>query len=130
MALLKLFLILLRQLLVLHVYVMISNVGNTAAEGRPLASHMNLCTLLTKKGDIATLLEYPQSPLFNLAEGVSFPDVRWSGEFGTWRPTHESKVPVTLSHLDTLSNCCSLRLRAPEFFKFVSSSAGFPSNVM
>lgn len=53
-------------------YVVLGDVGKTI-EGRALLSEtMNLCSPLENERDISTLLEYLQSPLFNLAEG-SYP---------------------------------------------------------
>jgi lysosomal Pro-X carboxypeptidase len=53
-------------------YVVLGDVGKTA-EGRALLSEtMGLCSPLESERDMATLLTYLQSPLFNLAEG-SYP---------------------------------------------------------
>jgi hypothetical protein len=53
-------------------YVLISDIGATAAGRNELSTGMGLCTPLKSKVDVNSLLTYLQSPLFNLAEG-SYP---------------------------------------------------------
>jgi pimeloyl-ACP methyl ester carboxylesterase len=53
-------------------YVLISNIGSTDEGRKQLSSGMGLCSPLKSKVDVVSLLNYLQSPLFNLAEG-SYP---------------------------------------------------------
>jgi len=53
-------------------YVLIHDLGHTAEGRRMLSKEMNLCTPLTTNSDITQLLQYLQSPLFDLSEG-SYP---------------------------------------------------------
>lgn len=53
-------------------YVLIHDIGQTDSGRALLSSSMGLCTPLQSSQDITSLLNYLQSPLFNLAEG-SYP---------------------------------------------------------
>lgn len=53
-------------------YVLLSDIGSTQAGRSALSSAMNLCTPLNSAADIAVLLSYLQTPLFDLSEG-SYP---------------------------------------------------------
>lgn len=53
-------------------YVLLSDVGSTSEGRAALSSGMNLCTPLSTTADVAVLLSYLQTPLFDLSEG-SYP---------------------------------------------------------
>lgn len=53
-------------------YVFLSDIGSTSSGRELLSTSLNLCEPLTSATDVSTLLNYLQTPLFDLAEG-SYP---------------------------------------------------------
>jgi hypothetical protein len=53
-------------------YILLHDIGSTSTGREYLSKQLNLCDSLTSSQDVAQLLSYLQTPLFNLAEG-SYP---------------------------------------------------------